>query len=69
MLQAVKIDTEVKTVATINGQNVDYVLEEAAALAHSVLEELSVWRQQHNMSDEFFSCEAQACQFLDLIGD
>lgn len=69
MMSTVKIETEVKAVATVNGQSADHVIEEAAALAHSVLEELSIWRQQHGMEDDFFSCEAQACQFLDLIGD
>ena len=69
MIPTVKIETEVKTVATVNGQSADHVIEEAAALAHSVLEELSIWRQQHGMEDDFFSCEAQACQFLDLIGN
>ena len=68
-MSTLKIETEVKAVATVNGQSAEHVIEEAAALAHAVLEELSIWRQQHDMEDDFFSCEAHACQFLDLIGD
>lgn len=53
---------------TLDGLDVDKVIEQAAQLAHLVLEELSMYRQENGIED-FFSCEAEACSFLDLIDD
>ena len=40
----------------------------AQQLSHSVLEELSIYRQHNDISEDFF-CEGDACAFLDMIGD
>lgn len=62
---------EVKATATatvtLDGLDVNDVLA-AADLAHHVLEELGPFREEHGM-DEIFPCEAEACEFLDMIDD
>jgi hypothetical protein len=68
-MSPINIKTETSTKVTINGIEIDNVLEEARKLAHTVLEELSVYRQRNNLDSDTFSCEADACAFLDLIGD
>lgn len=55
--------------ATIDGKSVYKVLRAAADLAHEVLEELSVYRQENNLDSDIFSCEASACAFLDMVDD
>lgn len=62
----VKINTE--TSVTIDGKPVYEYLKMACDLAHEVLEELSVYRQEKGVDDEFY-CEGSACAFLDAIGD
>jgi len=57
------------TEVTLDGLDIGSVLKRAANLAHSVLEELSVYRQRNGLESDIFSCEADACAFLDLIGD
>ena len=54
--------------ATINGKDVADIIRMAADLAHSVLEELSVYRQRNDIV-EVFKFEGEACEFLDMIGD
>ena len=65
----IKTDTTVTTTVTVNGVDIDEVLIAAANLAHSVLEELSAYRQDNDLEPLAFSCEGEACEFLDLIGD
>lgn len=60
---------EVVTTATLDGLDIDDVIKQAADLAHSVLEELSIYRQRNNLEDITFDCEGEACAFLDLIDD
>lgn len=48
---------------------VNVVIQDAAALAHRVLEELSIYRQRNGLESDIFDCEAMACEFLDQIGD
>lgn len=63
------INIKTSTKVTINGIEIDDVIEEAKKLAHTVLEELSIYRQQNNLDSDVFYCEGDACAFLDLIGD
>lgn len=69
MIPILDIKTETKTKVTVNGTDVEDIIHEAAQLAHTVLEELSIYRQQNNLDCDTFSCEADCCAFLDLIGD
>ncbi len=62
---SIKTKTEIK----VGDVPLDDVLQKAKDLAHFVLEELSVYRQQNNLESDFFSCEGEACEFLDMIGD
>ena len=64
----IKIQTTTDTQVTIDGKPVYEVLKMAAELAHEVLEELSIYRQRNNITEDF-GCEASACEFLDTIGD
>lgn len=68
-MSPIKINTETLTKVTINNIKIDDIIDEARKLAHTVLEELSIYRQQNNLDSDVFSCEADACAFLDLIGD
>ena len=72
-MKQLKIDTTVKTETkvTLDGLDIDDVLDKAAELAHCVLEELSIYRQEHDMDtfEKGFECEGLACEFLDLIDD
>jgi hypothetical protein len=63
------IKVENVTKLTLNGVDIEKILDDAASLAHHVLEELSIYRQRHGMEDDFFDCEAEAWAFLDLIDD
>ena len=67
-METIKIDIPTPT-ATINGVDADEVIAKAANLAHHVLEELSIYRQQHDLDPFTFSVEGEACEFLDLIDD
>ena len=62
-----KLDIKTTTTVTLNGLDIQSVLNEAADLAHEVLEELSIYRQRNNLDP--FDCEGSCCKFLDLIGD
>lgn len=67
----IETTTKVDTKVTLDGLDIDDVLDKAAELAHCVLEELSIYRQEHDMDtiEEGFECEGLACEFLDLIDD
>lgn len=67
-MKQLKITTIASSIITLDGLDVDDVIRQAANLAHLVLEELSVYRQQNNL-DDIFDCEGEACAFLDLIDD
>jgi len=67
-MKRIKITTTASSIVTLDGLDIDSVIEQAADLAHTVLEELSIYRQQHNINDDF-SCEGKACLFLDMIDD
>ena len=45
------------------------LLKKAADLAHEVLVELSIYRQEHDLDPMTFSCGGSCCEFLDLIDD
>lgn len=64
-----KIQTKTNTTVTVNDRPVEEILEMAADFAHEVLEELSIYRQEHNLDPLTFDCEGSACAFLDAIGD
>lgn len=64
-----KIETECTAKVSVNGTEINEILSMAADLAHEVLEELSIYRQQNNLESDFFGCEGSACAFLDAIGD
>ncbi len=62
---SIKTKTEIK----VGDVPLDDVLQKAIDLAHLVLEELSTYRQYNNLELDVFSCEGEACSFLDMIGD
>lgn len=64
-----KIETECVAKVSVNGKEINEILSMAADLAHEVLEELSIYRQQNNLDSDAFGCEGSACAFLDAIGD
>ena len=68
-MKQLKITTTASAIVTLDGLDVDDVIRQAADLAHEVLEELSIYRQQNGLDSDIFSCEASACAFLDLIDD
>lgn len=68
-MKQLKVTTNATAIVTLDGLDIDDVLRKAADLAHEVLEELSVYRQHHDLDFDTFSCEASCCEFLDLIGD
>lgn len=68
-MESVKITNNINTIVTLNGHNIEDVLYKAKELAHEILEELSIYRQQNNLNEFIFDCEGSACEFLDMIGD
>ena len=69
MMKQLKITTNTTTKVTLNGIDANDVIRKATDLAHEVLEELSIYRQRHNLPLDTFSCEGSCCKFLDIIGD
>ena len=67
-MKRLKVTTQATATVTLDGLDIDDVIERAANLAHLVLEELSIYRQR-NTIDDIFECECEACAFLDLIDD
>ena len=65
-MKQLKITTTASSIVTLDGLDINDVIEQAADLAHEVLEELSIYRQENDL-DDIFSCEASCCAFLDLI--
>jgi hypothetical protein len=68
-MKQLKITTTASAIVTLDGLDINEVIQQAADLAHEVLEELSIYRQQHDLDSDNFSCEASCCAFLDLIDD
>mgnify|MGYP003305191230 CR=1 FL=1 len=70
-MNALNINTKTEVVTEVKVGDVPIydVLSEAKLLAHSVLCEISVFKQKHNIEDYDFMFEAECCKFLDLIGD
>ena len=68
-MKQLKISTTASAIVTLDGLDVDEVIKKAADLAHEVLEELSIYRQQHDLDPMTFSCEGSCCEFLDFIDD
>ena len=67
-MKRLEVKTTATTTVTLDGLDVNDVLAAAADLAHHVLEELGPFREEHGI-DEVFPCEAEACEFLDMIDD
>ena len=65
-MKKLNVITTASVTVTLDGLDIDNVIEQAANLAHFVLEELSIYRQRNEIDDIF---EGEACAFLDLIGD
>jgi hypothetical protein len=70
-MNALNINTKTEVITEVKVGDVPIydVLAEAKALAHSVLFEISVFKQKNNIEDYDFKFEADCCKFLDLIGD
>ncbi len=67
-MKKLNVITTASATVTLDGLDIDNVIEQAANLAHLVLEELSIYRQRNEI-DDTFECEGEACAFLDLIDD
>lgn len=69
-MKQLKITTTASSIMmTLDGLDINDVIRQAADLAHEVLEELSIYRQKHDLDPMTFSCEGSCCAFLDLIDD
>ena len=68
-MKKLKVTTTTSAIVTLDGLDLDAVLKQASDLAHSVLEELSIYCQRNGLESDTFSCMADACEFLDLIDD
>lgn len=68
-MKQLKIATTASAIVTLDGLDINDVIKKAADLAHEVLEELSIYRQEHGLDPMTFSCEGSCCAFLDLIDD
>lgn len=68
-MKQLKVTTTASATVTLDGLDINDVIKKAADLAHEVLEELSIYRQRHDLESEPFACESSCCEFLDLIDD
>ena len=68
-MKQLKVITTASAIVTLDGLDINDVIKKAADLAHEVLEELSIYRQQHDLDSDTFTCESSCCEFLDLIDD
>jgi hypothetical protein len=68
-MKQLKIATTASAIVTLDGLDIDDVIKQAADLAHEVLEELSIYRQENELDSDTFACEGSCCAFLDLIDD
>ena len=67
-MKQIEIETTTTTKVMMDGHNNNDVIKLAAELAHCVLEELSMYRNDNDLIATF-NCEDIACEFLDLIDD
>lgn len=66
----IKTKTETTTKITVNGHDINEVMDLARELAHHILEETSHLRQSDNRYENLeLGSEGTACRFLDMIGD
>lgn len=68
-MKQLKVTTTASAIVTLDGLDINDVIRKAADLAHEVLEELSIYRQEHDLDPLTFGCEGSCCEFLDLIDD
>ena len=68
-MKQLKVTTAATAIVTLDGLDINDVIKKAADLAHEVLEELSIYRQENDLDPLTFRCEGSCCEFLDLIGD
>ncbi len=68
-MKQLKITTTASAIVTLDGLDINDVIQQAADLAHEVLEELSIYRQRNDLDSDTFTCEGSCCAFLDLIDD
>lgn len=68
MKQPLEIITTTTTKVKYNGLLASEVISEAIDLAHQVLIDLSIYRQEHGI-EEYFDIEGRATEFLDKVGD
>ena len=68
-MKKLKITAKATAIVSLDGLNIDDVIMKAANLAHEVLEELSIYRQENNLDPSTFKCEGSCCEFLGLIDD
>ncbi len=68
-MKELSIKTNVRYTVTLGGLDINKVVTQAADLAHEVLEELSIYRQEHDLDSNTFACEDSCRAFLDLIDD
>lgn len=64
-----QLQVTTSTIVKLGDTDVVEVIDRAASLAHEVLEELSIYRQENDLDSDIFACEGTCCEFLDLIGD
>lgn len=68
-MKQLKVTTTASAIVTLDGLDINDVIQKAANLAHEVLEELSIYRQEHDLDPLTFGCEGSCCEFLDLVDD
>lgn len=70
-MNPLNINTKIEAVTELKVGSIPIndILTEAKALAHQVLEEISIFKQTHNFEDVDFQFEADCCNFLEMIGD
>lgn len=68
-MKNLKVTTNATAIVSLDGLDIDDIIKRAANLAHEVLEELSIYRQENQLDPSTFKCEGSCCEFLDLIDD
>ena len=70
-VNGIEFDVDISTI-TYRGIPVMEIIRDACDLAHEALEDMSVYRQRHDidhMDWELGGLEADCCHFLDKLGD
>ena len=68
-MKKLKVTANATAIVSLDGLDIDDIIKRAANLAHEVLEELSIYRQENHLDPSTFKCEGSCCEFLDLIDD